>query len=65
MIELDAIVRYILLIWVLNATETGQVIEFNAHGEVKTDDFHAFGSTYLNVLETGKLYTEYNFIEGF
>ena len=54
-----------MTIWVLNTTETGQAIDINAHGEVKTDDFHAFGSTYLNVLETGKLYTEYNFIEGF
>ena len=50
-------------IWVLNTTEAGQVIEFNAHGEVKTDDFHAFGYTYLNVLETREIYTEYNLIE--
>ena len=37
-------------IWVLNTTEAGQAIEFNAHKEVKADDFHAFGSTYVNVL---------------
>ena len=37
-------------IWVLNTTEAGQAIEFNAHGEVNTDDFLALGSTYVNVL---------------
>ena len=52
-------------IWVLNTTEAGQAIEFNAHGEVKTDHFLAIGSTYLNLLETWRIYTKYNFIEGF
>ena len=39
-----------MTIWVLNTTEAGQAIDINAYGEVKTDDFHAFGSTYVNVL---------------
>ena len=43
-------------IWVLNSTEVGQAIEFNAHGEVKTTVTSCIRFHIPKFLETGNIY---------